>query len=656
MSIRKRLTLLLLLASSVPLIIFISVSFYFSQKAATENALANNFKSVQIVEEKINNLIERNMYGIRSISRDPIIRSFDAEKSKPILSEALKVYTDLMLTVVTKPDANQLVRSDNSKLTNISERNFFQLAIKGQDEVVSEVIVNKDNGRLAIVLATPIRDTDGGNIKGIFQGTMDLTRLSGFVKELSKDNVKVYIADRDGKLLADPTQNLNKPEDRADLNDFQFMKNGLSGKSGSANVLKDGQNMLVSYIQDKRTGWVICAEVPVNIAIKDSVKVSINTAIIGVLILLITSGIVFILAGYAIKPIQILLNSANKISEGDLTISNINIKSKDEIGTLGKSFEKMVVNLREVITSIKEYSAKVSESCEEMINVCDQQSIVSTNSAESISEIAESTFLVNSKINKIGSSMSALDKSMNDINKKSNTVSLVISNASNYSEKGSGAMLQVKSSMTNIQQSVNKTAEVLGVLGEHSEKIGKITEVIKEISEQTNLLALNAAIEAARAGEQGKGFAVVAEEVRKLAEKSGTAARQVSNLIYGIQKETKNVIHVMNSGINEVDNGSKVVTEANSYFELIFNSIQEISIDMNEVSNSLENMSKIGKDVFANTNDIVELSEKVAGDTQGISASIEEQVASIEEMTASAQSFGQLAITLENLTNKFKTN
>jgi len=217
-------------------------------------------------------------------------------------------------------------------------------------------------------------------------------------------------------------------------------------------------------------------------------------------------------------------------------------------------------------------------------------------------------------------------------------------------------LLKVNSSMDNIQQSVNRIAKVLDKLGEHSEEIGKINEVIKGISEQTNLLALNAAIEAARAGEQGKGFAIVADEVRKLAEQSGDAAGQVSIIIDGIQKETKNVIHVMNNGINEVDNGSKVVNEANSYFELIFNSIQEISININEVSGSLENMNRTGKDVFVNINDIVEFSEKVAGKTQGISASTEEQVASIEEMTASAQSFGELAITLENLTNKFKTN
>ena len=573
-----------------------------------------------------------------------------------LLIEALKVYPTIAPIEVINSNGDQIVRSDDSKLNNIKDRNFFQLAVEGQEEVVSEVLVSKDNGHLVTVLATPVRDSDGGNITGILQGAMELTLLNNFVKELSEDNITVYVLDRDGKLLAHPTKSLDKPEDRTDLNNFEFVKKGLEGNSGSEKVIKDGQDMLVSYINNKKTGWVICAEVPSSIAVQKSVKTSINTALIGVAILLTTCGIIFVLAGYATKPIQMLLSAANRISKGDLTIRNINIKSKDEIGNLGKAFEGMVTNLQEVINKIKEHSLRVSESSREMIDVCEQQASVATTTAENVNEIAEGTFQMSSNIDKISLNMNALDQAMKDIGKKSNTVSLAINDASNYSGNGSEALLKVNSSINNIQHSVNYTSKVINKLGEHSRAIGEITDVIKGISEQTNLLALNAAIEAARAGEQGKGFAVVADEVRKLAEQSGTAAEQVSALINGIQKETENAIMVMNKGINEVDGGSTVIHEANRYFELIFKAIQEISTNMNDVGDSIDNMNKSGKDVFINLNDMIEFSEKVAGETQGISAAIEEQVASIEELTALAQSFNEMTTNLEKLTNQFKTN
>jgi methyl-accepting chemotaxis protein len=656
MNIRKKLTLALLLASSLPLIIFTVINLSFSQNTAIENAMADNFRRAEIVQEKINSLINSDLYTLRIIARNPIIRSYNATKSKTILIEALKVYPTIAPIEVIDSDGNQIVRSDNLKLNNIKDRNFFKLAAEGQEEVVSEILASKDDGHLVTVLATPVRDSDGGNITGILQGSMDLSLLNTFVKELSEDNITVYILDRDGKLLAHPTQILDKPEDRIDLSNFDFVKKGLAGNSGSEKVIKDGQNMLVSYFKNEKTGWVICAEIPSNIAIQKSVMTSINTALIGFTILLTTCGIVFILGGYATKPIQSLLYAADRISKGDLTINSINIKSKDEIGNLGKAFESMAINLQEVIIKIKEHSLRVSESSREMIDVCEQQATVATNTAENINEIAEGTFQMSFNIDKISSNMNILDQAMKDIGSKFNTVSLAINDASNYSGNGSEALLKVNSSMNNIQHSVNNTSKVINKLGEHSKSIGEITEVIKGISEQTNLLALNAAIEAARAGEQGKGFAVVADEVRKLAEQSGSAAEQVSTLINGIQKETKSAIMVMNKGINEVDDGSKVINEANRYFELIFKAIQEISINMNDVSDSIDYMNKSGKEVFINLNDMVEFSEKVDGEAQGISVAIEEHVASIEEMTASAQNFNEMTTNLEKLTNQFKTN
>lgn len=656
MSIKKKLIITLLLVSSLPLIIFTFINLYFSKNAATKSAMTENLKRTEVVQEKINNLIDKNLYGVRIISKDPIVRSFDTEKIKPILVESTKVFTDFINTAVTNLGGNQLVKSDDSKLSNISDRNFYQLAVKGQEEVVSEVLAAKDTGHLVTVLATPIRDKDGGNITGVFQGTIELSMLNSYVKELSKSNVTVYILDRDGKLLAHPTKKLEKAEDRTDLKEFHFVKTGLAGNSGSEEVIKDEQKMLISYVQNKKTGWLICAEIPYSMVVQESIKNSLTTSLIGLIILFSICIVVFILTGYATKPIEEFLAAANSISEGDLRIKNIHIKSKDEIGALGRAFEKMVVNLQELINNIKEYSSKVSGASREMISICEQQVSVSTGTAVNVARIAEETASVDLSIDEISSNMNSLDKAIVDIDEKSNGVSEIVKNASVYSEKGSDALFKVNLSMKSIYQSVNDTAAVINKLGEHSKSIGQITEVIKGISQQTNLLALNAAIEAARAGEQGKGFAVVADEVRELAEQSGAAAEQVGNLIVGVKEEIENVITVMNKGISEVKGGSEVVNEANSYFELIFESIKEISTSMKEVSVSIDHMTKNHKEVFNNLNSMVEISGKVTAETQEISSGTEEQVASIEEMTAAAQSFGEMSAKLEKLTNKFKTD
>lgn len=349
--------------------------------------------------------------------------------------------------------------------------------------------------------------------------------LNNFVKQLSSDNYTTYILDNYGKVLADPRKKMSNPNARTDLKKFNFVKSALSGKTGNAQVNKDGKKVLVSYIKDSKTGWVICSELLYNIAIQNSIKGSIITILAGIFILIVTSAVIFILAGYGVKPILELLKSTNKISQGDLTIQSVNINSKDELGDVGKSFEKMTANLHELIIKIKEYSFKISESSKEMVNIC----------------------------------------------------------------------------------------------------------------------------------EQGNGFAVVAEEVHKLAEQSGEAAKQVNDIIKGIQIETENVISVMNKGISEVEDGSRVVDNANSYFEFIFKAIQEISENVRNVSVSIDDMTKNGQEVSKNLNTMVEFSDNVTAQTEGISAATGEQVASIEEMTASAQYLGQMSESLENLTNQFKT-
>lgn len=656
MSIRKKLTLVLLLASFLPLAIFTIITSYLTLNTSTQNAITENSKNVRIVEEQINNLIDKNLYGLKVIARNPIIRSYDIDKSKPILSESLKVCPDLSSITVSNSNGVQTVKSDNANLSNVADRDFFKSAIKGEDEVVSQILKSQATGQLITVLSTPIRESDAGKIIGIIQGTMDLSMLNKFTQDLSTNNVVVYILDRNGKMLADPTQNITDLENRQDLSNFEYIKNGLAGNSGSEEIFKDGQKKLVSYVQDEKTGWVICAETPTNIAIREGIENLTKTSLICFLILLISCMAIFILAGYAVKPIQLLLAAANKISEGDLTINNLNINSKDEIGNLGISFEIMVTSLQKLMVNIKDYSLKVSESSKEMTDVCSQQSSVASGTAENTNKIAERTLLVSSSIDKISLNMNNLDNAINDIENKSNTVSLAVINASNYSEKGSEALINVNSSMKNIHDSVNDTAKVINKLEEHSKAIGKITEVITQISEQTNLLALNAAIEAARAGEHGKGFAVVADEVRKLAEQSGNAAKQVNNIINGIQRETENVIFVMNKGLVEVNEGSKVINEANNYFQLIFGAILQVSTSMKEVSTSIDNMNKNGQEVSTNLNSLIELSNKVSEETQAISAATEEQLASIEEITASAHSFSDMAVDLEKLTSQFKTN
>jgi methyl-accepting chemotaxis protein len=207
--------------------------------------------------------------------------------------------------------------------------------------------------------------------------------------------------------------------------------------------------------------------------------------------------------------------------------------------------------------------------------------------------------------------------------------------------------------MAQIEQTVNNSSQVVAKLGERSKEIGQIVDTIAGIAGQTNLLALNAAIEAARAGEQGRGFAVVAEEVRKLAEQSKEAAKQIAQLIGEIQGDTGNAIEAMNEGTREVAIGAEVVTTAGHAFGEIAELVTEVYSQVKEISAAIQQMAGSSQQMLLSVKEIERHSKNAAGEAMTVSAATEEQSASTEEIVSSSQNLAKLAQDLQEAVNKF---
>lgn len=658
MNIRKKLTLLLLLASAVPLIIFIGISLNTSIQLAQETAMSDNSKRAKIVQTEITSFIDKNMYGVKVLATNPTIRSYashDPKETKSIIIDAAKIYTDFAPMVVTNYIGTQVARTDNAPLTNVADRNFFKLAMQGQAEVISEILVSKDNGHLIAVLAAPIKDAANGTITGVIQGTVELSVLNEFVKNLSTDDVTAYILDRDGKLLAHPTKNLQKPEERVDFSNYSFVKNGLAGQSGAEEVTMGDQKMLVSYMKDEESGWLVCTEIPYSVVSAHSRNEALKISLIGLFLIVLTGAAAYALATIATKPILSLASAANRIAKGDLTVEKIAIQSKDELGLLAEAFNTMVSNLTQLIRQIQANVELVAASSEQL-NASSEQSAQAANQvASSIVEVAQGA----EKQQLVVESASTIVKQMSE------NISLIATNANAVSEqsaltagtaqKGGQAVQNAVTQMTELEIVVNSSAKVVTDLGERSKEIGQIVNTISGIAGQTNLLALNAAIEAARAGEQGRGFAVVAEEVRKLAEQSQVAAKQIEDLIRDIQNETDKAVQAMGAGTSKVKIGTNVVNEAGTAFQKIVDMIAELSQQVREISVAIQNTDGGSQQIVSAVRDIAVLTNTVTGETQTVSAATEEQSAAMQEIASSSQSLSQMASELQAAIGKFRT-
>lgn len=432
--------------------------------------------------------------------------------------------------------------------------------------------------------------------------------------------------------------------------------------------------------------------------------------ILGVLSILLGAGIGIAFARKISKPIIELTNLSELMAAGDLTVKKINVASEDEVARLSNAFNKMLDNMRELIeqaltsarqvadtsqqlsASVEEVAAsnqQVARSVDELVNGFGEQNESINESVYIVDQLANSIDQISKgareqavNVSQTTEMVSQMVKGIDEVTQNAQKVAEAAQQTSNVANKGGEAVDKTITGMQKIKQTVFESANKIKELGEHSKQIGEIVEVIDDIADQTNLLALNAAIEAARAGEHGKGFAVVADEVRKLAERSGKATKEIAALISSIQKGTTNAVTAMEVGTQEVELGvaladdagvalKEIVTTiraANGQIESITAATEQISASSTEVARAIDNVAAITEENTAATEEMAAGSSRVNASINSIATVARESTkavrevasatdnmnASTEEIAVSAQELARMAQELQIVINKFR--
>lgn len=374
-----------------------------------------------------------------------------------------------------------------------------------------------------------------------------------------------------------------------------------------------------------------------------------------IIILVISMNASLIILHRKIQPLQLLTSLAHRVSQGDLTSEQIQLKStKDEVGQLGQAFNAMIANLKTLVQKVKETSEQVAASSQELASSSEQSSYASEEISTTIQSLASGAEQQVHSVKDTSTVIEEIFSSSRQIAVSTEITLTTVNDASEKANAGNNAVQTSIEQMGLINQNVTELENVIKNMGEHSNEIGQIVEAITSIAEQTNLLALNAAIEAARAGESGRGFAVVADEVRKLAEMSSESTKQISSLIHIIQTDTNKAVNSMELTTKEVQSGIELVNVAGNSFIQINDAISEVTRQIQEVSGSVQQMAAGTEHVIHSMEIVRTVANEAAAGTQNVSASTEEQLASTEEITASANSLSKMADDLQHQIGIFK--
>ncbi|MDU4962047.1 MAG: HAMP domain-containing methyl-accepting chemotaxis protein [Sporomusaceae bacterium] len=354
------------------------------------------------------------------------------------------------------------------------------------------------------------------------------------------------------------------------------------------------------------------------------------------------------------RPLQAMVAMCGEFAAGDFRDKPRLQLGKDEIGQLDEALQDMRAKLRGILKKVSESAELVAASSEELTASAEQSALAVTQVAESINGVAQGAEKQLRTVDEASAVVEEMSAGIEQVAVSSNQVSANSFQASEKAKVGDLAVEKAVKQMTHIEQTVANSAQVVGKLGERSKEIGQIVDTISGIAGQTNLLALNAAIEAARAGEQGRGFAVVAEEVRKLAEQSQDAAKQIAALIGEIQGETDKAVAAMQDGTREVKIGSEVVTSAGLAFKEIATLAAQVSDQVKESASAMQQMAGGSQQIVLSVKQIDGLSRAAASESQTVSAATEEQSASMQEIAASSQSLAKLAQDLQTAVSHFQ--
>ncbi len=354
-------------------------------------------------------------------------------------------------------------------------------------------------------------------------------------------------------------------------------------------------------------------------------------------------------------PIPDLVNVSSGVATGDLSRTiNIRQKTASDIRKLIDSMNHIIVSLRDIIKGIATSSHKVSSFSQILSASAQQVNVSSQEIASSIQEVSSGAASQTERIDETSKLIEQVAALANQVYLNAQSAVNASNQAIDRSQVGAAAAVAAVEKMNNITSTITDTTEVIRALGKKSQHVGDIISTITTIADQTNLLALNAAIEAARAGESGKGFAIVAEEVRKLAEESTRAAKEIEVLIRGIQDETIRSVKSIEVGSKEVLEGKEIINNLYRTFEDINSAIKETSQTTTQISQSAQTQLSHAEQVVNAVQNVAAISQQSSASIQEISAGTEEQTASIQEMSATAQELAFLASELTELVKKFK--
>ncbi|SCY86275.1 methyl-accepting chemotaxis protein [Alkaliphilus peptidifermentans] len=652
-TIKKQLVLVTMIMILIPIITITTLSYYIDSSNILENAEMSNNNISESIALQVDIYMDSLSQMIRLMAAAQDFTQMEDHEinllfnSYTFQNRAFKSFR----YIATNGDV--VVDNARRATTNVSNEEWFTAAMGGQ-LFITPSIGDKQSSDVGFIVAVPLR-TSNGNRAGVMAALIGFDQINDLVKDVQiGETGYAYVIDNEGYVVG---HRIASVYTYGRYNVFQGdSADVIKAASGEVNFLEginnEGRNVLISAASVGDLGWRVIVEQDKSEILEITKATLIRNIIVALFFIVISALMIYIFAKFFTKPITSLVSSANRIKSGDLR-ERIKVDSNNEVGQLQMAFNEMASSIADIINQIIGTTYEVSGSISDLMDNAEMTSRAATEISKTIEHVAMGT---TEQMDSVEKSTGAVVKMVDGVKRVTESAATVVVSAENASLMARGGVEsidEIKNTMVQITAVAQNTFNLVSELDKHIKEIDRAGQLITQISDQTNLLALNAAIEAARAGEHGRGFTVVAEEVRKLAEQSRNASKEIINLIGKIQIETGKAVVAMEEGIQSVEVGNQVINKTASSFTSILEETDSVTSLMKELSTIIGQVSTEVIEVEGAINDVAGVSQSTAAGAEEVLASVQEQDASIQHMTNSTVSLGEKIKSLEKLTTKF---